>query len=267
MDLIRAETTCSAPRRPCRRGSRSAGGPPRPPQCHCAALAMLGRDLERGQGPAGVSGRPAAMKSSASSSTLGAAGPARPRARGGGAGARAPRRAARAPSAPAVRESRAEFTSKEGFSVVAPTRTTVPFSTGGRRASCWALLKRWISSRKKSVRSAVDSSRCWARSIIARTSARPAHGRRSSKAARAWTASSRARVVFPVPGGPYRISECGRPCSIAVRKGSRGRQVLLADELPERPRPHASGERLAGHVRGIGRRAAAPPSRTGVPPP
>jgi len=35
----------------------------------------------------------------------------------------------------AAREQR-EFTSKDGFSVVAPTRTIVPFSTWGRNASC-----------------------------------------------------------------------------------------------------------------------------------
>ena len=40
------------------------------------------------------------------------------------------------------RESSAPFTSKEGFSVVAPMRMMLPFSTKGRKASCWALLKR-----------------------------------------------------------------------------------------------------------------------------
>ena len=51
------------------------------------------------------------------------------------------------------RESSAELTSKYGFSVVAPTSTTVPSSTAGSSVSCCALLKRWISSRKKMVRS------------------------------------------------------------------------------------------------------------------
>ena len=40
------------------------------------------------------------------------------------------------------RESKALFTSKEGFSVVAPMSTMLPFSTKGKKASCWALLKR-----------------------------------------------------------------------------------------------------------------------------
>ena len=40
------------------------------------------------------------------------------------------------------RDRRALFTSKDGFSVVAPMRMIAPFSTKGRNASCWALLKR-----------------------------------------------------------------------------------------------------------------------------
>ena len=50
-----------------------------------------------------------------------------------------------------VRESSAETTSNDGFSVVAPTKVTVPFSTCGRMASCWALLKRCTSSTKRTV--------------------------------------------------------------------------------------------------------------------
>ena len=51
------------------------------------------------------------------------------------------------------RESSAPLISKEGFSVVAPMSRMLPFSTKGRKASCWALLKRWISSTKTMVRS------------------------------------------------------------------------------------------------------------------
>ena len=61
-----------------------------------------------------------------------------------------PRRAGAASSTRA-RESSAALSSKDGFSVVAPTRTMVPSSISGRKASCWALLKRWISSTKSSV--------------------------------------------------------------------------------------------------------------------
>ncbi len=43
------------------------------------------------------------------------------------------------------------MTENDGFSVVAATRITQPFSTPGRSASCCAFEKRWISSRKSTV--------------------------------------------------------------------------------------------------------------------
>ena len=105
--------------------------------------------------------------------------------------------------------------------MVAPTSATRPSSTAGRSVSCCALLKRWISSRKKIVRSPLVERRCCARSITSRTSARPAFtAEASSNAAWAFTASRRASVVLPVPGGPYRIIECGLPSSIAVRSAA-----------------------------------------------
>src|SRR5207253_8617821 len=65
------------------------------------------------------------------------------------------------------RERSAEFTSNDGFSVVAPTSTIVPVSTWGRKASCWARLNRWISSTKRIVR---VRARARARSASATTS-------------------------------------------------------------------------------------------------
>ena len=50
------------------------------------------------------------------------------------------------------RDNNAPFTSNDGFSVVAPMSVMAPFSTKGRKASCWALLKRWISSMNTMVR-------------------------------------------------------------------------------------------------------------------
>ncbi len=94
------------------------------------------------------------------------------------------------------------MTSKNGFSVVAPISVTSPSSTAGRSASCCALLKRWISSRKKTVRRPVRR-RSSARSSIERTSARPAlTADCSSNAPSAAVATMRAIVVLPVPGGP-----------------------------------------------------------------
>ena len=49
------------------------------------------------------------------------------------------------------RESSAPLSSNDGFSVVAPTSVTTPCSTNGRKPSCWARLKRWISSTNSSV--------------------------------------------------------------------------------------------------------------------
>ena len=87
--------------------------------------------------------------------------------------------------------------------MVAPTRVTSPSSTAGSSTSCWALLKRWISSRNRIVGSRLVARRWPARSITSRTSWRPAFtADSSSKAALAFTAISRASVVLPVPGGP-----------------------------------------------------------------
>jgi len=50
-----------------------------------------------------------------------------------------------------ARERSAALSSNDGFSVVAPTRTMVPSSITGRKLSCWARLKRWISSTNRRV--------------------------------------------------------------------------------------------------------------------
>ena len=95
------------------------------------------------------------------------------------------------------------MTSKYGFSVVAPISVTSPSSTAGRSASCWALLKRWISSRKRIVRWPDPPSRSRARASTSRTSFTVAEtAESSSKAAPVVSATMRASVVLPVPGGP-----------------------------------------------------------------
>ena len=102
-----------------------------------------------------------------------------------------------------VRESSAELTSKYGFSVVAPISVTRPFSTAGSSASCCALLKRWISSRKRIVRRPEPPSRSRARASTSRTSFTVAEtAESSSNSAPVVVATMRASVVFPVPGGP-----------------------------------------------------------------
>src|SRR3954453_15755010 len=139
------------------------------------------------------------------------------------------------------REISAELTSKYGFSVVAPTSVTRPSSTAGSSASCCALLKRWISSRKKIVGSPLAASLWSARSSTSRTSWRPAFtADASSNAAWALAASMRASVVLPVPGGPYRIIECGRPCSVPFRSAESG---------PSRCAWPTNSSRFAGRMR------------------
>ena len=62
----------------------------------------------------------------------------------------------------------AEFTSKNGFSVVAPTSTSTRFSTAWRSASCWLRLNRWISSTSRMVREPLSAKRFSAASISRR---------------------------------------------------------------------------------------------------
>ena len=102
-----------------------------------------------------------------------------------------------------------------------------------------------------------------ARAITSRTSGRPAlTAESSSKAASACSAVIRASVVLPVPGGPYRTIECGRPgLDRRAQRRALAEQVLLPDEVVERARPHARGERPVDRRR-LGARPA-PRARSG----
>ena len=106
------------------------------------------------------------------------------------------------------RDTRARFTSKKGFSVVAPIRMTVPFSTQGSRASCWLLFQRCTSSTKRMVLRSYSSRWRLASSMAWRMSATPASTAFSEmKRLFVPLAMTRARVVLPVPGGPEKISD------------------------------------------------------------
>src|ERR671916_622984 len=124
------------------------------------------------------------------------------------------------------RDRSAEFTSKYGFSVVAPTRITVPSSTAGSSVSCCALLKRWISSRKKIVRSPLVWRRCCARSITFRTSARPALTADSSSGRRPQARGR--RVVHGV--GPRRPRGCFLHREGGLLNSGDSRRALLLHE-------------------------------------
>ena len=105
------------------------------------------------------------------------------------------------------RDSSAPLISNDGFSVVAPMRMMLPFSTNGKNASCCALLKRWISS----TNTMVFSPKRWfssARVMTARISRMPlVTAEKSINVARVVRAMMRASVVLPTPGGPQKIME------------------------------------------------------------
>ena len=85
--------------------------------------------------------------------------------------------------------------------------------------SCWALLKRWISSTKRMVRSPCMARRSLAASATRRRSATPAvTAETGSKWERVRPAMRLARVVLPEPGGPQSSSEGIWSASMARRR-------------------------------------------------
>ena len=118
-----------------------------------AASGTPARGLERGQRPAGVAaGEPHQVVAG----LVGRSVDAPVEAPGVGHGARSSSRRRRRRSAArrvsnSERDSSGEMIENDGFSVVAAMRMTQRFSTPGSRASCWALVKRWISSRNRTV--------------------------------------------------------------------------------------------------------------------
>ncbi len=111
------------------------------------------------------------------------------------------------------RDRSAALSSKLGFSVVAPTRVTVPSSTYGRKPSCCARLKRWISSTNSRVRcparaAVFASAKIFLRSATPENTAEIGTKRRPTA-----SASRRAMLVLPVPGGPHRIIDDNLPAA------------------------------------------------------
>ena len=115
------------------------------------------------------------------------------------------------------RERSAPLTSNEGFSVVAPIKIMLPFSTNGKKASCCALLNRWISSTKTSVfspKARFPSASC----ITLFISFMPlVTAEKLINFAFVCLAITFAIVVFPTPGGPQKIIELTISCSIIFR--------------------------------------------------
>ena len=90
------------------------------------------------------------------------------------------------------------------------------------------------------------ASRSWASAIVARTSATPDMTADSDvKWAPISAASSRARLVLPVPGGPHSRSDDEMPAGDApAERAALADEVVLADELGEVAWTHPRGERL-----------------------
>ena len=153
------------------------------------------------------------------------------------------------------RDSSGEMIEKYGFSVVAAISVTQRFSTAGSRESCWALVKRWISSRKRTVSLPKPPVARRAPSMTARTSLTPAViAESSTKRLLVALLTTYARVVLPVPGGPQRITDEGPagPAAAladeAAQRRARLEQMLLADDLVQRARTHPDSEGAAGRV-------------------
>src|SRR6202140_850045 len=122
-----------------------------------------------------------------------------------------------------ARDSSALITSKDGFSVVAPTKVSVPSSRYGRNVSCCALLKRGTSSRNSSVGRPSWARTARAASTAARMSFTPAMTAESAmNCALEARAMRRASVVLPVPGGPQKISEGSCPVAMLADNGLPG---------------------------------------------
>ncbi len=86
-------------------------------------------------------------------------------------------------------------------------------------ASCWPLLKRWISSMNKIVRCPLAFLLRAASSITLRRSATPAVTALSgTKYDLETLAMTRASVVLPLPGGPHNMMEGSWSDSMALRK-------------------------------------------------
>ena len=139
------------------------------------------------------------------------------------------------------------MTSNDGFSVVAPMSTMSPASTRGRKASCCALLKRWISSTKTIVRRPVVRRRRSASAITSLISLMPDEHRAERHESRLRRVGDEARERGLA--GARRAPEDDRLQQVALdrlaQRLARAEQLLLADELVERARPHPLGERRA----------------------
>ena len=149
-----------------------------------------------------------------------------------------------------ARDRSAALSSKDGFSVVAPTSMTVPSSITGRKQSCWARLKRWISSTKSSVWRPLRAAQPRRLEHLLQVGDAGEDRRdllegeaRSRRRAAARPSSCRCRAA------PRRSSSRASRSAIMPRQRAvLAGQMLLADDLGERFGPQPVGERPAGRA-------------------
>ena len=148
-----------------------------------------------------------------------------------------------------ARESSAELTSNDGFSVVAPMKVKRPDSTCGRKASCWLLLKRWTSSTKTTVARARSSRRLRPLDRLADVLDAAEHRRHGDELGVEGVghqARQRRLADARRPPQDHRVQPPGFERDAQRLAGAE--QVALADDLVERLRPQPLGERRGGSV-------------------
>ena len=172
------------------------------------------------------------------------------------------RRAARAGTACCA--SSGPVSEKNGFSVVAPTSTSRPSSTNGSSTSCCAREKRWTSSRNRIVPCPRSPSRARARSATSRTSFTPALTALSVSNAFSLTPATRRAIVVLPGAGRTPEDERRQPVRLDQhpQRLARPEQVLLTDDLVERPRP----QRAASGALCASRSSTAAANRSGPAP-
>ena len=95
--------------------------------------------------------------------------------------------------------------------MVAPIKMTVPCSTAASRASCWALLKRWISSIKRMVRRFCSDQRSRAFSTTSDILHPRGHGVELNKGGPGGGGDEQGQGGFTGTGGPKKIIEGSDP--------------------------------------------------------
>ncbi len=159
-----------------------------------------------------------------------------------------------------ARQQRAELTSNEGFSVVAPMKMSVPSSTYGRKVSCCALLKRCTSSRNSTVRGRARRARLrasldrGAHILDARQHRRELHGTPHRPGARSGAPAWSCRC----PAGPRGSSSAAGPLERTAQRlaGARADASWPTNSSRVRGRMRSASGRSASSSRR--RRAAGP---------